>query len=285
MWTPENRGRYDRSKLRYPSDLTEAEWGLVLPLIPPAKRGGNRRHVDVRQIVNALMYILSTGCQWRALPKDLPPRSTVHDYFDLWSWDGTLDRLHHALYVKCREEAGREASPSAAIIDSQSVKAAEKGGPRSTRLDMTRQEDQGEEAPYPGRHPGPAAARDRACRRHSGPRWRGAAGRHSVRHVSIPAEALCRWRLSRAGIPTGGGENPAPGQHRDRQALRPGQRLPRPAQTLDRRAHHRLAEPLPQAGQGLGKSQPQGACLPAPGINPPDVAKTMQPCMMFPDRL
>jgi hypothetical protein len=69
MWTPENRGRYDRSKLRYPSDLTEAEWGLVLPLIPPAKRGGNRRHVDVRQIVNALMYILSTGCQWRALPK------------------------------------------------------------------------------------------------------------------------------------------------------------------------------------------------------------------------
>jgi len=81
MWTPENRGRYDRSRLRYPSDLTEAEWGLVLPLIPPAKRGGNRRHVDVREIVNALMYILSTGCQWRALPKDLPPRSTVYDYF------------------------------------------------------------------------------------------------------------------------------------------------------------------------------------------------------------
>jgi transposase len=137
MWTPENRGRYDRSKLRYPSDLTEAEWGLVLPLIPPAKRGGNRRHVDVRQIVNALMYILSTGCQWRALPKDLPPRSTVHDYFDLWSWDGTLDRIHHALYVQCREQAGREASPTAAIIDSQSVKSAEKGGPRSTRPVMT----------------------------------------------------------------------------------------------------------------------------------------------------
>jgi transposase len=137
MWTPENRGRYDRSKLRYPSDLTDAEWGLVLPLIPPAKRGGNRRHVDVRQIVNALMYILSTGCQWRALPKDLPPRSTVHDYFDLWSWDGTLDRIHHALYVQCREQAGREASPTAAIIDSQSVKSAEKGGPRSTRPVMT----------------------------------------------------------------------------------------------------------------------------------------------------
>jgi transposase len=138
MWTPENRGRYDRSKLRYPSDLTDDEWALVAPLIPPAKRGGNRRHVDERAIVDGLMYILSTGCQWRALPKDLPPRSTVHDYFDLWSWDGTLDRLHHALYVKCREQAGREASPSAAIIDSQSVKAAEKGGPRSTRMAMTR---------------------------------------------------------------------------------------------------------------------------------------------------
>jgi len=138
MWTPENRGRYDRSKLRYPSDLTDDEWALVKPLIPPAKRGGNKRHVDERAIVDGLMYILSTGCQWRALPKDLPARSTVHDYFDLWSWDGTLDRLHHALYVKCREQAGREASPTAAIIDSQSVKAAEKGGPRSTRMVMTR---------------------------------------------------------------------------------------------------------------------------------------------------
>ena len=66
MWTPENRGRYDRSKLRYPSDLTEAEWALVKPLIPPAKRGGNKRHVDERAIVDGLMYILSAGCQWRA---------------------------------------------------------------------------------------------------------------------------------------------------------------------------------------------------------------------------
>ena len=138
MWTAKNRGRYDRSKLRYPSDLTDDEWAHVEPLIAPAKRGGNKRHVDERAIVDGLMYILSTGCQWRALPKDLPPRSTVHDYFDLWNWDGTLDRLHHALYEKCREQAGREASPTAAIIDSQSVKAAEKGGPRSIRLATTR---------------------------------------------------------------------------------------------------------------------------------------------------
>jgi len=79
-------------------------------------------------VTNGVMYILSTGCQWRAIPKDLPPRSTVHEYLVRWTHDGTLERLHHALYVKCREQAAREASPTAAIIDAQSVKSAEKGG-------------------------------------------------------------------------------------------------------------------------------------------------------------
>ncbi len=133
MWTNENRGRYDRSKLRYPSDLTDEEWAHVEPLLPPAKGGGNKRTVDLREIVNGLLYVLSAGCQWRAIPKDLPPRSTVYGYFDLWDWNGTLDRIHEALYLKCREQAGREASPTTAIIDSQSVKSAEKGGLRSIR--------------------------------------------------------------------------------------------------------------------------------------------------------
>jgi len=136
MWTAKNRGRYDRSKLRYPSDLTDDEWAYVAPLIPPAKSGGNKRSVDVREVMNGIMYILSTGCQWRATPKDLPPRSTLFDYFDLWSYDDTLDRIHHALYVECREQGEREASPTAAIIDSQSVKSAEKGGPTSIRMAM-----------------------------------------------------------------------------------------------------------------------------------------------------
>src|SRR5580765_4894434 len=126
MWTNENRARHDRSKLRYPSDVTDEEWGHVAPLNPSDKHGGRKRTVDVREVVNGLMYLLSTGCQWRAIPKDLPPRSTVHGYFELWEWDGTLDRIHDALFVKCREQAGREASPTAAIIDSQSVKSAEK---------------------------------------------------------------------------------------------------------------------------------------------------------------
>lgn len=130
MWTRENRARYDRSELRYESDLTDEEWVEIASLIPPAKPGGNRRTVDLREVVNGLMYILSTGCQWRAIPKDLAARSTVYDYFDRWTWDGTLERIHHALYVKCREQASRAASPTAAIIDAQSVKGAEKGGDR-----------------------------------------------------------------------------------------------------------------------------------------------------------
>src|SRR6202142_4360874 len=138
MWTTETRARSDRTKLRYPSDLTDEEWSIIGPLIPPAKKGGNKRTVDERAVVNGLMYILSTGCQWAALPKDLPPRSTVNDYFLRWDEDGTLDRIHHALYVQCRELAERTASPTAAIIDSQSVKSAEKGGARLIRPAMMR---------------------------------------------------------------------------------------------------------------------------------------------------
>jgi transposase len=134
MWTPENRKLYERGHLRYPSDLTDEEWEPIMPQIPPAKRGGRKREVDEREILNGIMYVLSTGCQWRALPKDLPAKSTVWHYLDLWSYDGTLERIHHELYVKCREQAGREASPTAAIADSQSAKSAEKGGRKLIRV-------------------------------------------------------------------------------------------------------------------------------------------------------
>ena len=96
MWTDKNRARYDRDHLRYPSDLTDDEWAYVEPLIPPARRGGGKRRVDMRAVMNGVMYILSTGCQWRYIPKDFPPRSTLHDYFTWWHCDGTLDRIHHA---------------------------------------------------------------------------------------------------------------------------------------------------------------------------------------------
>ena len=128
VWTEGNRKLYERKGLRYPSDMTDAEWALIEPLIPPEKRPGRHREVNIREVVNGIFYLLSTGCQWRALPKDLPPRSTVHDYFKLWEWDGTLERLHFTLFVQVRELAGKEARPTAAIIDSQSVKSAERGG-------------------------------------------------------------------------------------------------------------------------------------------------------------
>jgi len=131
MWTPEHRRAAERSGLRYPSDLNDAEWALVAPLIPPSKRGGRPRSVNVREVLNAVFYVLWTGCQWKALPKDFPPKSTVYDYLDLWEWDGTLERLHHALYVQERERQGREASPTVAIIDSQTARGASKGGLRS----------------------------------------------------------------------------------------------------------------------------------------------------------
>ena len=137
MWTPENRPLYNRNASRYPSDLTDVEWRHVESLIPPAKRGGGKARVDMREVVNGVMYVLSTGCQWRYMPKDLPPRSTVNGYFCLWSHDGTLERMHYALYVKCREQNDREASPTACIVDSQSVKSAEKGGPASIRMGST----------------------------------------------------------------------------------------------------------------------------------------------------
>ena len=138
MWKPEHRVAADRSGLRYPSDLTDAEWRRIEPEIPPAKRGGRPREVDLREVFNAICYVLSTGCQWKALPKDLAAKSTAHHYFMLWDWDGTLERIHHALYVEAREQAGRDASPTTAIIDSQSAKAAQKGARRSIRRASTR---------------------------------------------------------------------------------------------------------------------------------------------------
>ena len=133
MWTAENRGKYERTAARYPSDVTDEEWALIEPHLAPERKA--RR----REILNAILYVLTTGCQWRQLPKDLPPKSTVHDYLVEWQCDGTLLRIHHALYVETRELAGKEASPTTTIVDSQSVKAAEKGGRGSIPLVMTRQ--------------------------------------------------------------------------------------------------------------------------------------------------
>lgn len=137
MWSDESRGKYERKGLRYPSDLTDEEWALVEPHLPPPRQRSRFPSPDRRAVLNAILYVLSTGCQWRALPKDFPPKSTVHDYFVDWHIDGTLTRLHHALYCELREGTGKSATPTTSIVDSQSVKAAEKGGLRTTRRAMT----------------------------------------------------------------------------------------------------------------------------------------------------
>jgi len=123
--------------MRYPSDLTEDEWRLVEPFIPPARHGGRKRHVNVKEVLNSIFYVLATGCQWSALPKDLAPKSTAHDYFIMLDRSGALSRIHEALYIAAREQAGKEASPTTAIIDSQSSMAAQKGALKLTRTAMT----------------------------------------------------------------------------------------------------------------------------------------------------
>src|SRR5262249_4145695 len=136
--TMESGPGYDWAKRRCRRDVGDAGGAWSGPGLPPAKKGGNKRTVDVRAVVNGVMYILSTGCQWAALPKDLPPRSTVNDYLRRWDDDRTLDRIHHALYVQCRELAGREARPTPGIMHRPSVKRAEKGGAQSIRAAMMR---------------------------------------------------------------------------------------------------------------------------------------------------
>src|ERR1700681_2452191 len=128
-WNEITRRHYRREGLRYATALTDTEWSVIEPFIPVANLIGRPRKTDMRDLVNALFYIASTGCQWRQLPKDFPPYSTVRGYFYPWSCDATWLTINHALVVTARESEGREASTTAGVIDSQSVKTTESGGP------------------------------------------------------------------------------------------------------------------------------------------------------------
>lgn len=129
-WTEITRGQYRRDGLRYASDLTDAEWSLLAPLMPRRRRLGRPRRVELRRIVEAILFIASEGCQWRALPKEYPPYSTVQGYFYAWRDSGRWGRINAVLVRLARRALGRKARPQAAVIDSQSAATTQAGGPR-----------------------------------------------------------------------------------------------------------------------------------------------------------
>jgi len=137
MWTEEHRSRYRRDETGFPSNLTDGEWERLAPLIPHAKPGGRPRKTDMRAAMNALLYLLRTGCPWRYLPREgFPPRSTVYNIFRKFQREGVWEAIWAELHAALRERPGREASPTAAVLDSQTLKSAEKGAAETTRWVM-----------------------------------------------------------------------------------------------------------------------------------------------------
>ena len=198
MWKPEHRQAAERHGLRYPSDLTDAEWALVAPMVPPARHGGRPRDVNVREVLNAICYVLSTGCQWQALPKDLPPKSTR----TITSCCGTgMARWRASTTRSTSRPASRPDAKRARLRRSSTVRV-----PRRLKKGLCarpagfrcRQEGHRTQAPYPRRHARVAVERGRSPRRRAGSRWRPPSAAHGAPLVSVHRMHLCGCRISRA---------------------------------------------------------------------------------------
>ncbi len=288
MWKPEHRLAADRRGLRYPSDLGDAEWTLVAPLIPPARRGGRRRSIDGREVLNAIFYVLATGCQWQALPKDLPPKSTGTSIFSCgigtayWSASTrrSMSRFERRLGEK-QAQAPQSSTPRAPRRRKRGLVACASGL-------RCGQEGHGAQTPYPRRHFRSAPRRERSAGQHSGPRRRA-----RLAEPSAAALSLYRADLRRRRIPgTENGEDNCRYrmlEDRDRQALRSSP-LRRLAEAMGRRADLRLDQPKPPPDARLRTLCRNRRSLRPPRYDPPpaqtpDQAKPLLMNSFFLDRL
>ena len=277
MWTEITRPKYERDLLRYASDLTDGEWKVLEPLLPRAKALGRPRTTALCEVVNAILYLLRSGCPWRMLPRDFPPRSTVQRYFYLWRDDGTWAEVNRQLLVAAREAEGRAVRPVGRYHRQSERK---NHGKRRYPGLRRRKESQGPQASHPHRHRRPAGRGRGPRRRDPGPRRRAGGVRRHPPPLSPPAPRLRRRRLCRAQA-RGRTEADRPLVAGDRQPSRGREGLPTPAPPMGRRAHARLAQSKPAAGQGLrdGHRDRRGLDLPrqhpAPHAPPRKSLKTL----------